>query len=469
MKNFLTLLFLLILTGRGDVLAQGETIRTNTPINDSINGYYEYLPQSYYTQPQKKFPLFIFIHGVGVNGDGSAEQMGRIYNSAGLVGGVIQRLHQPNWYPGHAIPQSFTVNGENFEYIYIAPQFRSDPAFNGGGAAQANKFINDIIDYCIAHYRVDKSRIYLSGQSAGGAYIVDYLAASTQNAQRVAAVAFASAASIIPPDKATNITSNKIGTWFAAAIYDPYKLAPYAQANVDNINAATPKPDGIYKPVLQLFDDNPANHGTAAVYLYDPLLKVDGKNVYEFLLQFRTLSALPVTGLKLTAQPKAQSVAIQWSAVSEINSSKYSVERSSDAENFETLTTVASKNSASGAAYAYSDNLPLDGKAYYRIRQTDIDGNVSFSDIVSVQFSSGVSLRVYPNPVKNTLTLETNQDIAQNSILRIFDNAGKLYKSLRLSNANRQTINISDLPKGIYVAKIFAGKDEQRHFSFVKE
>jgi predicted peptidase len=78
------------------------------------------------------------------------------------------------------IPNSFTVNGQTSSFIYISPQFRQ----NYRDAAA----VSTLIDYCVAKYRVDESRIYLTGLSMGGGISWIYAGKSSANAKRLAAM-----------------------------------------------------------------------------------------------------------------------------------------------------------------------------------------------------------------------------------------------------------------------------------------
>src|SRR5690606_1400268 len=57
-------------------------VQTQKPVSirlsANIGGYYESLPVDYSSNPQKKYPLLLFIHGRGEMGDGSLEQLPRV-------------------------------------------------------------------------------------------------------------------------------------------------------------------------------------------------------------------------------------------------------------------------------------------------------------------------------------------------------------------------------------------------------
>lgn len=125
--------------------------------NGAGYGYYEYLPQDYASNPTKKFPTIIFLHGVGEKGDGSTKL------SLVLRNGPPKLINQNKW-PVRS-PATGQYPAEDF--IVISPQ-----NYNGWFNADAlHKFVEDMI----AKYRIDPDRVYFSGLSAGAISIYNYL------------------------------------------------------------------------------------------------------------------------------------------------------------------------------------------------------------------------------------------------------------------------------------------------------
>ncbi|QLH44200.1 MAG: hypothetical protein HWD58_00315 [Bacteroidota bacterium] len=99
-----------------------------------------------------------------------------------------------------------------------------------------------------------------------------------------------------------------------------------------------------------------------------------------------------------------------WITSQEIDNSHFIVERSRDGKSFSALSDkISSKglngNSQSILNYAYTDAYPINGHNYYRLHQEDLDGKVSYSQVVDVYFGNETQVSLYPNPVQNQLTL----------------------------------------------------------------
>lgn len=162
------------------------------------------------------------------------------------------------------------------------------------------------------------------------------------------------------------------------------------------------------------------------------------------------VSNLPVEWVDLKAVlQKDHSVQTMWTTESEANSDFFTVEKSTDGDNWaEVATTEAAGMSTERLDYAVTDPQPFSGLSYYRVKQTDRDGNFSYSGIVSVfNDASQEEISVFPNPSDAEITIT---GIGEN--FRFVDSFGKEVQCLLISGAQEKNIrlDISQLQKGIY-------------------
>lgn len=133
------------------------------------------------------------------------------------------------------------------------------------------------------------------------------------------------------------------------------------------------------------------------------------------LSSITSANPLPVTFLSLSAIYNAdlRVTDLIWKTASEQDNAFFTVERSSDVEHWENIATVdGAGTSVTLKTYFAVDPLPLYGINYYRIRQTDFNGSISYSEIRAIQTGdfSGSSIVVYPTLFDDQFTIVSNGD-----------------------------------------------------------
>lgn len=106
----------------------------------------------------------------------------------------------------------------------------------------------------------------------------------------------------------------------------------------------------------------------------------------------------------------------------------------------------------SGEAYAFSvqPNIPQStANTRFSIRFTE--------ETLRVQEASSVGFTVYPNPVNDQLFFSyTSNANLEKTTVEIFDLLGKkvLQRNLEVSNSNTSSVNITELPSGVYMVRL---------------
>ncbi|MFT4018446.1 MAG: T9SS type A sorting domain-containing protein [Agriterribacter sp.] len=165
---------------------------------------------------------------------------------------------------------------------------------------------------------------------------------------------------------------------------------------------------------------------------------------------------LPVTFGDFTAKPVKCTALLQWKTYTEQNNSHFNVERSQDGIHFSTIAQVSGAgNSTTTKSYEYTDEAPLSGKSYYRITQVDFDGQYSSTPIRLIEMNcEGASLRVYPNPASNQITVKAGKAITQVNVLSASGQAVMQYRPSLSQNGGLFNMNIQQLQSGIYILQI---------------
>lgn len=226
------------------------------PINADIGGYYIALP-AHYQESSKKYPLLLFIHGGGQYGNGNSDL-------PYLLSDAIPELLDEQFFPA-----SFAVNGKHYSFIVMAPQFIRDPY---------NNEVTSAVEYAKANYRIDSTRIYITGFSLGSV-TAGYVSADYPS--MFAALVLISG---INSDSARceRMINAKLPVW--AFHNDDDQLISVSNSEnfvslFNSLHPAIPARLTIFRPF------GLSNHD-AWTKATDPDYKENGKNMYEWMLQY---------------------------------------------------------------------------------------------------------------------------------------------------------------------------------------
>ena len=152
---------------------------------------------------------------------------------------------------------------------------------------------------------------------------------------------------------------------------------------------------------------------------------------------------LPLELLAFDGWADAGDVRLAWETVAEERTAGFEVQRSPDAERWQTLGFVrAAGFAADESTYDFVDEGPLHALGYYRLKQLDDDGGYTYSPVISVGRAAVQSLTVYPTLVTDRLRWSG----AEGGRFWIYDAYGRL---VREGTAGGTSIAV-DLPAGVY-------------------
>lgn len=179
---------------------------------------------------------------------------------------------------------------------------------------------------------------------------------------------------------------------------------------------------------------------------------------------------LAIKLLAFTAQKLEQTSLLNWVTASENDNHGFEIERSLDGKQFHTLGFVHSKavdgRSEMNLTYDYTDQQPFAGLNYYRLKQLDIDGQATYSEIRKVLFPSENGISLYPNPVKEQLTIE---GISKGQTVIIYNGLGQEVSRMVVTTDNSYKVNVSYLPAAHYQMVIVSEGSAIKTFKFVKK
>jgi hypothetical protein len=169
---------------------------------------------------------------------------------------------------------------------------------------------------------------------------------------------------------------------------------------------------------------------------------------------------LPIELLNFDAVFNGKSVDLNWTTATEINNDYFIVERSEDGINYSKLSIVPSKalngNSQSKLYYTLNDPDIKSGIYYYRLKQVDIgDSKYKLSIIKSVVIVNENDIfSVVPNPTANSADVIYYCYSNEKSILRVYDNTGRLIQEKDViceKGQNKSSISLESESEGLYI------------------
>ncbi|MGZ3918048.1 MAG: PKD domain-containing protein, partial [Flavisolibacter sp.] len=372
-----------------------QTPRPNVPINADCNGYLETLPQEYATSNQS-YPLLVFLEGIQEAGSGSFDDLQKLYNNG-----------PPYLIKNGLFPSTFSVNAQTFRFIIITPQF-SIPLWQRYPSPAE---INGIIDYMVQHYRVDQSRIYLTGLSTGGGSVFYYAGASSTYANRLAAIV---------PFASTYGTSDS--TEFTRAAVEP-RARTMAAANLPvwafHNKYDSGVPDSITINYVNYMNEAPAPNPPARATIFDAsghecwynaynsAYTENNLTIYQWMLQYsRGSSPPPVNKPPVVNAGANQTITLPTSSVT-LSGSASDPDGTIAAYQW---TKVSGGNVSFGSPAAVSTTVSglAQGSYIFRLTATDNSGDSAYAD-VSVTVNGAANQPPVVNAGANqTITLPTS-------------------------------------------------------------
>lgn len=157
---------------------------------------------------------------------------------------------------------------------------------------------------------------------------------------------------------------------------------------------------------------------------------------------------------------------VVWTTENEQNYTNFTVERSTDGGT--TFSALGGFQSSAQSAYSYLDKLPVNGPNMYRLKIVDLNGTISYSNVVTIMYANTTGqiaingMMVYPNPTAGNINLSITSNQTKgtgtttakpNYNIEIVNNLGTVIKSSQ-SNSPLWQSDVTALTPGTYFIRV---------------
>jgi poly(3-hydroxybutyrate) depolymerase len=414
-----------------------------TASNGKFIGFLEFKPYNY-SSNDAKYPLIIFLHGVGERGNGTTDLYKVAWNAI------------PK-YCANGATMTFNYNGQEQSFIVLSPQL------SASYGQWENFYVEEMIKYAKQSLRVDPARIYLCGLSLGGGGVWKYASASSANANGLAAIAPVCATN--DGNTYCNIAQANLPVWAFHAEDDGTVGVGNTRYVVGQINGCNPGvvPRTTYYPN--------GGHG-----IWDRAFDLghtwqSPENMYEwFLSKSRGTPTAPPPPAP-TNQPPVANAGPDASTTLPTNNINLSGSGSTDPDgSITSYSWIKTSGPACSIVNANSVNIAVNalvqGTYVFRLAVTDNNGATSYDEVV-VNVNAAPPAPNQP-PVANagadiTITLPTNNINLSGSGSTDTDGTITSYSWIKIGgpacsivNANSVNTAVNALVQGNYVFRLAA-------------
>jgi poly(3-hydroxybutyrate) depolymerase len=240
----------------------GEQVAVPLGTSEAPFGYHQYVPPRAAGNPKARYPALIFLHGSGERGDGR-DDIGQVTRH-----GPPRLIREGTW-------------DASRPFIVLSPQL---------SASQARWPVDSLdafIDYAVDHYRIDPSRIYLTGLSLGGHGTWTYAAAHPERIAAAVPVAGDGGTIEKAGEDVCHLTGVPVWAFHGAAdaVVDPSGSIE----TVRRLRACTPPPQP--EPRLTIFRGvghdawSPTYDGSGRRVIQNPNFSLYDRDLYGWMLQ----------------------------------------------------------------------------------------------------------------------------------------------------------------------------------------
>ena len=177
---------------------------------------------------------------------------------------------------------------------------------------------------------------------------------------------------------------------------------------------------------------------------------------YRFVLAIEHKPVKPYMLFTFSGEKISTGVQIGWQAINAGNYTGYVLQKRNNNNGYDSLYSVQSDPNI--PVYQFVDTHPIIGNNVYRLQQSGITGAITYSDNITISYSSSSpngALNVYPNPAKTTMTISMASNAISPStyVADIYDLSGT-HVNHQVVTGGSWTNDVSSYKNGLYIIEI---------------
>ena len=180
----------------------------------------------------------------------------------------------------------------------------------------------------------------------------------------------------------------------------------------------------------------------------------------------KTATLLPLKLLSFTATLNNNDVLTTWLTTDEINTRNFEIERSINGINFYKIGELLAYNNSGNHTYNYTDKNIINlstSTLFYRLKQIDIDGKFTYSEIKNVKIVKENAVAIYPTPTINNIKIVTKRNI---DFIQLYDLQGKKIKEW---SGTKTDLDVHNILSGVYILNIYFKSGEMVNQKILKQ
>lgn len=222
---------------------------------------------------------------------------------------------------------------------------------------------------------------------------------------------------------------------------DPNKVyynSAVAKATINNV-------------VDPIYVSDSSNNGIETVV--DPDMDGNAAGINENIPTPFNLKTLPVNFLNVKASATNKGNTVSWQVAIPVNNAlNFEPQFSIDGNQWNTISTIPITDQLR-SNYNIQHVYNGQGNLFYRVKQTDINGQFIFSKVVRVEMKMLTTVSIYPNPAREKVTIVLKGQQTQLTTLQLLDASGRLLLTEKMTGIQK-SINTSYLPNGTYLLQV---------------